>query len=231
MNVDMVTLANNHTLDYGTDALTDTLATLNEHDILHVGAGENLQEAKEAVVIETNGKTIGFLGFSRVLPVASWAAGNKNPGLFSTYDSTIPENEIRSVKNTCDLVIVYVHWGIERNEYPEDYQRELAKKYIDAGADMVVGSHPHVLQGFEFYKNKPILYSLGNFLFSNSSVDTLLVKATIDEQHDIQINLIPCQRINGQMQYHKDPENLFRHLNEISMGAHINDSGQLKEQR
>lgn len=176
---DIVALANNHTLDYGTDALLDTLDTLDQAGICRVGAGRNLEEAKALQVLEVGGRKIGFLAASRVLPVASWAAGANHPGLLSTYDPGILLNEIKAAKSACDYLVVYVHWGIERNTEPEDYQRTLGRQYIDAGADLVVGSHPHVLQGIEYYKGKPIIYSLGNFIFGSSIPKTMLLKVEI----------------------------------------------------
>ena len=89
------------------------------------------------------------------------------PGYSTTYDPSILLNEIKAAQGQCDYLVVYVHGGIERNTQPEEYQRTLARQYIDAGADLVVGSHPHVLQGIEYYKGKPILYSLGNFVFGS----------------------------------------------------------------
>ena len=160
---DIVTVANNHALDYGTDALLDTCDTLDSAGILHVGAGKNLEEAKQPQIIEKNGKKIGFLGASRVFPTGGWAAGSSHPGMFSAYDTASVVQEIQKVKKECDYLVVYVHWGIERNTQPEAYQREMGHQYIDAGADLVVGSHPHVLQGIELYHGKWILYSLGNF--------------------------------------------------------------------
>ena len=85
--------------------------------------------------------------------------------MLTTYDPKILVDEIKKLREQCDYLVVYVHWGIERSERPEDYQRSLGKQYIDAGADVVIGSHPHVLQGVEYYKGKPIVYSLGNFIF------------------------------------------------------------------
>lgn len=176
---DIVALANNHTLDYGIDALFDTLDTLDQAGIYRVGAGRNLEEAKALQVLDAGDKKIGFLAASRVLPVAGWAAGANHPGLLATYDSGILLKEIEAAKSACDYLVVYVHWGIERNTEPEDYQRTLGQQYIDAGADLVVGSHPHVLQGIEYYKGKPIIYSLGNFIFGSSIPKTMLLKVEI----------------------------------------------------
>ena len=183
MGIDIVTLANNHALDFGTDALLDTCDTLDEAGIYRVGAGANLEEARKPVIMEIKGKTIGFLGASRVIPVGSWNATATSPGMLTTYDPAMLLEDIKSAKETCDFVIVYVHWGIERDEYPQDYQRTMGKQYIDAGADMVIGSHPHVLQGMEYYNSKPIVYSLGNFVFGSSIPKTALLTADWDGEN------------------------------------------------
>ncbi len=179
MGVDIVTMANNHILDFGPEGITDSLAALDGAGIRHVGAGEDLEQAKALEILEVKGRKIGFLGVSRVYMAASWAAGAGHPGVFSTYDPTLALQEIRAAKEKCDHLVVYVHWGIERNTAPEEYQREMGRQYIDAGADLVVGSHPHVLQEIEYYKGKPIAYSLGNFVFGSSIPETELLKVVL----------------------------------------------------
>ncbi len=181
MGVDIVTMANNHILDFGPEGITDSLAALDGAGIPHVGVGENLEQAKKLKILEVKGKKIGFLGLSRVYMAASWAAGADHPGVFSTYDLTLPLQEIRAARSQCDYLVVYVHWGIERNTEPEDYQRNMGRQYIDAGADLVVGSHPHVLQEIEYYNGKPIAYSLGNFVFGSSIPETELLKVVLKD--------------------------------------------------
>lgn len=158
LGLDLVTLANNHALDFGMDALLDTCDTLDQAGIYHVGAGRNLEEACEPVIITEKGENIGFLGASRVIPVGSWNASASKPGMLTTYDPSLLLEQIDHLKETCDYVVVYVHWGIEKKDRPEEYQRSLGKQYIDAGADLVIGSHPHVLQGIEYYIRESPLY-------------------------------------------------------------------------
>lgn len=210
MGVDIVTMANNHILDFGPEGITDSLAALDGAGIPHVGVGENLEQAKELKILEVKGKKIGFLGVSRVYMAASWAAGADHPGVFSTYDLTLPLQEIRAARSQCDYLVVYVHWGIERNTTPEDYQRGMGRQYIDAGADLVVGSHPHVLQEIEYYDGKPIAYSLGNFVFGSSIPETELLKVVLktgdvsggaseDSEEGItaEVTVIPCTSSGG----------------------------------
>ena len=115
-------------MDFGREPLTETLTALDHAGVLHVGAGQNLEEASALKTIEAGGRTIGFLGTTRVIPEHSWTASRSNSGLFTTYDPTKLLEEIQAAKETCDYVVVYVHWGIERNTEPEDYQKTLARQ-------------------------------------------------------------------------------------------------------
>nr|WP_243009238.1 CapA family protein [Clostridium sp. AM58-1XD] len=184
MGIDGVTLANNHALDFGQDALMDSAAVLDAAGILHTGAGENLDQAKEAVTVNIRGMNIAVIGATRVIPESSWAAGKNHTGMLATYDPAVLLEEIKELKEKNDYVIVFVHWGVERDEIPQDYQRILGQQYIDAGADLVIGSHPHVLQGIEYYKGKPIVYSLGNFVFGSSIPRTALLRVTLPESEE-----------------------------------------------
>ena len=158
MGVDVVTLANNHILDYGREALSDTFTTLDGQGILYAGAGDSVERAQEVQIIEVNGKKYGFLAASRVLPVAGWNVESAAPGVLSTYDETRFVNAIAEARSQCDVLVVYVHWGLEHQEKPEAYQRTLAQKYIEAGADVVFGAHSHCLQGIEYIDGKPVFY-------------------------------------------------------------------------
>lgn len=221
IGVDVATVANNHALDFGVNAFTDSLDTLDQAGIARVGGGRTLSEAKAPVIRTVGDSTVGILGASRVIPVSSWAAGNARPGMFTAYDQAPLLNEISDLSSQCDYTVVYLHWGIEKDEYPQEYQRKLAYACIDAGADLVVGSHPHVLQGFETYKGKLIAYSLGNFLFSNSTNPTVLLQVHIKEDGTLAASLIPCTRVNGQIQKNTAPAALFSHLTELSYGVQV----------
>ncbi len=198
MGVDIVTLANNHILDYGEEGLLDSISVLREAGIPYVGAGKNLEEAKGLKIIECGGRKIGFLGCSRVYMDASWAAGANHPGVFSTYDPAPVLESIRSGKKVCDYLVVYVHWGVERETEPKEYQREMGHAYVDAGADLVVGAHPHVLQEVEEYNGKIIAYSLGNFVFGSSIPSTELLKINLSgEENTAVMELLPCSSSAG----------------------------------
>lgn len=226
MGIDIVSLANNHAMDFGRDALADSFETLGQAGILYVGAGENLDRAKKMEVIESNGKKIGFLAASRVIPVGDWNAGSIS-GMLTTYDPALLLEAIKSNRAYCDILIVYVHWGIERNEYPEEYQKKMAKQYIDAGADVVIGSHPHVMQGIEYYKDKPIAYSLGNYIFSTRYRSGSLLKIKIGKENDISVCLLPFVSSSFPIVEMEGDERkkFFEYMEQISFGIHIDEEG------
>ena len=226
LGADIVTLANNHMLDFGRGPLKETLEALDEAGILHVGAGQNLEEAKALKTVEAGGRVIGFLGATRVIPEHSWTASRSNSGLFTTYDPTKLLEEIQAAKETCDYVVVYVHWGIERNTEPEEYQKTLARQYIDAGADAVIGAHPHVLQGIEYYQGKPIFYSLGNFIFANRTYETMMAELTLTDS-GVDVRVIPCVSTANQMGLMNSGERagFYGRLQELCFGGIAIDEG------
>lgn len=179
--VDIVNLANNHVMDYGAEGLLDTMTYLDQAGIGRVGAGRNSDEAFKPVIVEKQGVRIAVLGFSRVVPDHTWKAGADQPGVADTYSYTVPVETIKKTREQADLVIVMAHWGTERKDTPDPVQTDLAHRYIDAGADLVVASHPHVLQGLEAYKGKWIAYSLGNFIFTTNEAaktwETIVLQA------------------------------------------------------
>lgn len=229
LGVDLVTLANNHMLDFGRGPLAETIDALDGAGIAHVGAGEDLEAAKALKTFEVQGKTLGFLGASRVIPEGSWNASKYNSGVFTTYDATQLVEEIQKAKESCDFVAVLVHWGIERNTFPEDYQKTLACQYIDAGADAVIGSHPHVLQGIEYYQGKPIFYSLGNFIFSNGPYESIIAELELVGD-ETRVRVIPCASEGNQMRLLSDKQDYYQRLQELSFGVRIDGEGNVTGQ-
>lgn len=234
MGIDAVTLANNHALDYGTDALLDTCEVLDGAGILHTGAGKNLDEAKQPVIFEKNGQRVALIGATRVIPEAGWAATNSHPGMLSSYEVSVEPllSQIAECHGAGDKVVVLIHWGIERDETPQEYQRALAKRYIDAGADLVIGSHPHVLQGIEYYKGKPIFYSLGNFVFGSSIPKTMLVQAEFAGD-SLALKLIPGTSSGGYTRTLTDAgakTQFYQYLEGISFGVSVGADGTVSPQ-
>ncbi len=171
--VDVVSFANNHAADYGLDAFVDTLTHLQEQGIGYTGAGLNKAEALSPWITELKGTRIAFLAFAQrdVLPAWSYGlfgAGVDKPGMVF-HDGLGAREEmlaaIKAAKQEADLVFVSMHWCYERETKPRQFFRDLGASIIDAGADAIIGHHPHLPYGVELYQGKPIIYSLGNFLF------------------------------------------------------------------
>lgn len=233
MGIGLVTLANNHALDFGRDALLDTCAALEGAGIPYVGAGENLERAKALYRQQIGGWKVGFLGATRVIPVADWAATGSSPGMLSTYDPSVLLEEIRKAKEICDYLVVYVHWGKERESQPEEYQRQLGRQYLEAGADLVIGSHPHVLQGIEYDQGKPIVYSLGNFVFGSSIPRTVLLKAFWDGK-ETRLKVVPAVSSAGytrELTDKAEARELFAYLESISFAIRIDENGNVMNER
>lgn len=161
---DAVSLANNHSGDYGPAAFTETMALLDGAGIRRFGGGRNLVEAHAPLWIERKGLRVAVLGYNEFKPRV-FEAGADHPGIAWSEDSHVIADIRAARKAGADLVIPFMHWGWEREPQPSARQRALARRMIDAGAAVVVGGHPHVTQGAELYRGKPIIYSLGNFVF------------------------------------------------------------------
>jgi poly-gamma-glutamate synthesis protein (capsule biosynthesis protein) len=200
---DIVTLANNHILDYGPIAMQDTLDALDSAKIAHVGAGANLDEARRAVFITTpNGIKLAFLSYSLVYPEIFWASKTRPGTPYGDPAYFVPD--IQKAKTMADYVIVSFHWSDELHFYPSDYQKIYGRKCIDAGASVVIGHHPHVLQGLEVYKKGLIAYSLGNFVFGSRSTrvkDSMILSIEYDKNGLIQAKLYPVNVNNPEVEY------------------------------
>ena len=161
-------LSNNHSGDYGQEGFVDTMRHLEAAGIRYFGGGRNLAEAHEPLWIARKGLRIAVLGYNEFKP-RSFEAGARRPGIAWSEDSQVLSDIRAARKAGADLVIPFMHWGWEREPAPSARQRQLARRMIDAGAAAVVGGHPHVTQGAEIYKGRPIIYSLGNFVSTASS--------------------------------------------------------------
>ena len=190
--LDILSLANNHVMDFGRDAFIETMGHIEDAGLNYIGAGEDIDEAYRPVIVESKGKKIAVFGASRVIPTVSWYAAKNNPGVAGAYNSERLIEEIKNVKGDMDYVIVYLHWGTEREQEPNKLQKSLARSLVDSGADVVVGTHPHVLQGFEFYKGKIIAYSLGNFIFTNYNNPTIILNIVLDQKRVESVEVVPC---------------------------------------
>lgn len=166
---DAVSLANNHTGDFGHAAFAQMLGFLTQAKMPFFGGGQDLQQAHQPLLFKRKGITIAVLGYNEFFP-RSFEADVDRPGSAWSDDEQVA-SDIKAAREVhhADVVIPFMHWGVEDEPYATTRQQSLARLMIDAGADAVVGSHPHVTQNTEFYKGRPIVYSLGNFVFDGYS--------------------------------------------------------------
>ena len=230
MGIDLVTLANNHVYDYGMDAFLDMLDAFDEYKIPHIGAGHNLDEAKEEYYFIVNGYKIAFLNGTRAEKyIMTKDATVDSPGVFRCYDTTNMVNQIKSIRDNSDYVIVIMHFGKEGSHNLEKEQVESAKQYVDAGADVIIGHHAHVLQGIEFYKDKPIIYNLGDFIFNSQKEYTAIFQIILNNDGTMNYKMLPALQNNMFTDFIKDDEkkNLIKDLNSWSVNALIDEDGNI----
>ena len=186
----IVSLANNHAWDFGWDALSDTVACVRKTGVETVGAGANRMEAHRLVVVKKKGLRIGFLAYLGLIP-ALVAESDTQPTLSMASVEAITR-EVQAARSQVDVLLVSLHAGQEGAAGPTPRQRSFAQAAIDAGADMVIGHHPHVRQPLVMYKGKPICYSLGNFVFSAAGRGSgAMVEATLERGHRVRARLFP----------------------------------------
>jgi poly-gamma-glutamate capsule biosynthesis protein CapA/YwtB (metallophosphatase superfamily) len=229
----VLTLANNHMMDFGTIGLQETLRQLDAENILYTGAGGNLASARKPALLSLKNNKVAFLAYSLTLPAEFYAKSHQAgtaPGFAPFY-----REDIMKAKSNADFVVVSFHWGEERSTKPKAYQVQAAHQAIDAGADVVIGHHPHVLQGIERYKNGIILYSLGNFAFGSlsSSSDTSIIARIIFDRGIREVELIPLNVLNAQVRFQpkiapgRQGMGVIRHISLLSaqLGTEIGTDG------
>ncbi len=193
--VDVFTLANNHVLDFGRSAMLDTISHIKENGLKWAGAGINREEATRPAVLDVQGKRVAVLAFTRIIFRSSWIAEEDRAGVASGQDYRSVMEAVKAAENWADITVVSMHWGDEYEEFPHERDVKLARELVDAGADIVTGHHPHVIQGIEIYKGKVIAYSLGNFIFttprSPRAREGAILKVTAEGNGDYSAIIIP----------------------------------------
>jgi poly-gamma-glutamate synthesis protein (capsule biosynthesis protein) len=222
---DAMSCASNVT--YGKGVIESTLSTLETAGIAHCGIGRNVSEARKPAIIEAKGVRFGFLSYTSVFWPYQHAAGPDSPGVATVKATTayqpdrralempgaapiivtIPdaaelvamENDIRTLRGRVDIIVLSCHWGVSGSSEPADYQRIMAHKAVEAGADIIMGHHPHVLQPIEVYQGKPIFYSVGNFAFDWEKMrhrhkDGLLLSCLIRQGTLERVSFVPVRR-------------------------------------
>ena len=232
MGVDLVTLANNHVYDFGQDAFLDMLDSFDEIHMPRIGAGRNLEEAMKPYYFIINGYKFAFLNATRAEKyILTPGATETSEGVFRCYDRENLLNQIKKVKAESDYVITILHYGKEGYHTLEEEQIASSKAYLDAGSDVIVGHHAHVLQGIEFYNHKPIIYNLGNFIFNSETIDTAIFQIEVKEDGTFNYYMIPALQKNEytSLLTGEEKERVIHNLNSWSINAIIEEDGQLLE--
>jgi poly-gamma-glutamate capsule biosynthesis protein CapA/YwtB (metallophosphatase superfamily) len=210
--IDAVSLANNHTLDFGPECLLETVALVRQAGVQTAGAGANLAEAFQPVIWEKNGIRVGLLAINMIFPNVSWGAGEESPG--QAIDDTwhmYTVHHVRQLASQVDIVAVYVHWSEERQEVPTDWAMRMARALREAGAHLVIGSHPHILNGFDYDGRCLTAYSLGNFVFTTRpEIPRLQIGAvlevTVSKEGVESASVIPTRIVWGRTIVDESPE-------------------------
>ncbi len=228
--ITIVNLANNHMFDAGEAGFLQTVENLENAGISYIGAGENLGKARSGKIIELNGFKFNFLGYTQFCNSVFAFVANEQPGILP-LDTKLILEDIKMAKKKADYVFVSLHWGFENQPNVHPKQIEIAHLLIDGGADAIIGHHPHVPHGIEIYKKRPILYSLGNFIFGHYNNqwgnNNFLAEIVIDQRRIQGILIYP---ISGKEKELFQPELLNgdranRLLHELQIKSIVFDTG------
>lgn len=226
---DLANLANNHVYDYRASGLMDTIATLRNHGVVTMGAGANLAEAKTIQYYVANGKKIAFVSATEIEKYSHYTkeATETEAGVLKTLNPTIYKQVIAEAAANSDYVIASVHWGIEGNYQYSGSQYNLAKIFVEAGADAVIGGHPHRLQGIEYINDVPVVFSLGNFWFSTGTLYTTIAQIQIDKSGELALRMIPClqKEVKTSMLSKEEADVFYKFMADISKNIVIDQDG------
>ena len=231
MGVDLVLLANNHVYDYGEVGFLDTLDTLRGANIPYIGAGRNLEEASGAYYFIVNGYKIAFINATRAEKyIVTPGATDSSSGVFRCYDNSELIRRIKEEDKRSDIVVVLLHWGRDDYHSLEEVQVTTSKEYIDAGADLIVGGHAHVLQGMEIYKGKLIAYNLGDFIFNDWTTETGMLVVDIDKYKNFTWRFVPCLEsgVYTKLLFGNDKKDLISKMNKWSINTVMDDDGYIR---
>ena len=230
MGVDIVSLANNHVYDFGETGLLDTLDTLEQAEMPYVGAGRNLEEAAAPVYFISGDVKVAMVSATQIERLDNpdtKEAGENSPGVFRCWNPEKLYEVVAAAEENSDFVIVYIHWGTENVTEPDWAQLAQAEGLAQAGADLIIGDHPHCLQGIQYYGDVPVFYSLGNFWFNSKTLDTGMVKADISKDGIESLQFVPAIQSDCRtdLAYGSDKERILTELNSISYGITIDGDG------
>ena len=234
-DIDVVNLANNHILDFGNEGLFETIQTLDNAGIKHIGAGKNIHAARRAAIVTKNNITIGIIGYTNNEP--GWQAEDNKAGTnyIEVGDIETVKQDVNAIRKNVDFVIVTIHWGPNMRERPTQEFIDFAHAMINAGVDIIHGHSAHIFQGIELYKNKVIMYDTGDFV-DDYAVNTLLrndwsflYQLEADKYGIKEIKLIPIVISNMQVNMAQDKEKrvIIKRIQDLSQefGTTITNDG------
>lgn len=230
MGVDIVSLANNHAYDYGPDALTDTLDTLRETGIPYVGAGRDISEARRPVYYIVGDIKIAFVSATQIERLDTpdtKEATETSPGVFRCWNGEKLLETIREAAANSDFVVAYIHWGTENVAELDWAQLKQAPELVAAGADLIIGDHPHCLQPIGVIQGVPVIYSVGNFWFNSKTLDTGMVEVVIDETGIVSYQFVPCLQSGCRttLLQGAEKERVLSYMRGLSEGVQIDEDG------
>lgn len=231
MGTDIAALANNHVYDFGEQGALDTFDTLDEQGIPYIGAGRDIGDASQTAYCIANGTTIAILNATEIERYENpdtREAGEESPGVFRMLDTDALCEKIREAKEKADLCIVFAHWGTEKMPSADWSQTSKAEELAEAGADLIVGSHPHVLQNIDYVDGVPVFYSLGNYFFGAAARDTGVLRVKIDTSKAAvsSLQFIPMLQYRGVSTMEgSEKQRVLDEMQSVSPGVIIDEDG------
>jgi poly-gamma-glutamate capsule biosynthesis protein CapA/YwtB (metallophosphatase superfamily) len=198
--VDVMSQANNHSYDQGPAGLVDSVDTIRAAGLTSVGAGADEAAALRAARFVISGWTVAVVGIDEILDPIDQVAGPDKPGTAGGHDFRLALRGVRDAAESSDLVFVMIHWGVELEARPRPYQVRQAHRMVDAGADVIFGAHPHVLQPLETYRGRPIFYSLGNLVWPRISKEasaTAVAEVAVAPDGTIEAKMLPIEIVSN----------------------------------
>ena len=233
MGVDIAGVANNHAFDYGEEAFLDTMESLKGANLPLAGAGHDINEAARPVILYANDMKIAIITatqIERYSPPQSRGASESQAGMLRTWPDPEPVlNAIRKAKEECDYVILFIHWGTENQVESDWAQNDQLPKFIEAGTDMILGAHPHILQPFSYVGDVPVIYSMGNFWFNSKTLDSCLMEVKLSGGELKSLKFVPCQQTGSAVRLLEgaEAERLLEYMRSISPSVNIDAEGHI----
>lgn len=231
MGADVVSIANNHTYDYGEISLLDTIDTLESSGMPYTGAGRNIEEAVKPVYFIANDMRIAIVSATQIERQDNpdtKGATETNAGTFRCWYNDRVCDVISEAAECSDVVIAYIHWGTELEEQPDWAQLDLAPKLASAGADVIIGDHPHILQKLDYIGDVPLIYSLGNYWFNSKVLDTGMLQTVFDTEGNLKsVQFLPAIQSNCRtsLAIGTDKERILKYMQSISPNVLIDADG------